>query len=213
MENTEERASLGRKILTASILLTLLVILPAGSYLYMRGGFNWRKQAISELGQYGKIREAIFLQPDGKKIDMLGGSVCVVHVFPEAAALDDAHRKIIDDCNELLNQFGVLSDRSFRPDFKLAMIADNPTEPFKAYRDSLPSVDYPTWVWTIGGQLWTPLVERGYRKYCAEQGAAAVPHYYALTDTSGQIRRFYNALDEQQIGRMVEHIAMLLPGK
>jgi len=35
--------------------------------------------------------------------------------------------------------------------------------------------------------------------------------FYALTDVTGQIKCFYNALDEKQVTRMVQQIARLLP--
>jgi len=50
-----------------------------------------------------------------------------------------------------------------------------------------------------------------YDLYCQQNGVKPVSYYYALSDTAGTIRCFYNALDEKEIGRMVEHIALLLP--
>jgi hypothetical protein len=51
----------------------------------------------------------------------------------------------------------------------------------------------------------------GYQYYTSTQKVSPYPNYYALTDTSGIIRRFYNAEDKSDVERMVQHIAILLP--
>jgi hypothetical protein len=66
-------------------------------------------------------------------------------------------------------------------------------------------------VWTGGLGSWRTVVENGYEYFLLKEKTKPDPQYFALTDTSGTIRRFYNAQDEKQVGRMVEHISMLLP--
>ena len=211
MNNTEQKPSKLRKIVIGVILFVILIGFPAGSYLYMRNGVSWRKQAVSELGQYGKIKAAYLILPGGEKQNRLESCVCVVHIFGKRPELTDANKKILDDGERLFNQFGMLGDMSIRRDFRLAMIVEGGTAEFTSHRQLLPSSDYATWVWTGGLDDWSVIVDYGYQQFCKEEGVEPVSHYYALTDTSGQIRRYYDALDEKQVGRMVEHIAMLLP--
>lgn len=212
MDNSEEqKPSRSRKIVVAAILFVILIVLPVGSYLYMTYGFNWRKQAVAELGEYGKIRPAFLIYPGGERQNRLESSVTVVHIFGKNPDLTDANKKIIDDCEQLFSQFGELGDKSIRADFRMAMIAEGGTAEFISYKQKSPTVDYATWVWTGGVDDWRVVVDYGYQQYCKKEGVEPVPEYYALTDTSGQIRRYYNALDPKQVGRMVEHIAMLLP--
>jgi hypothetical protein len=210
-QNTEQKPSKLRKIVIATVLFIILVGFPAGSYLYMRDGFNWRKQAVSELGQYGKIRPAYLILPSGERQNRLENSVTVIHIFAKNPELTDANRKILDDGERLFNQFGRMGDMSIRPDFKIAMILEGGSAEFTSHRQLLPSVDFATWVWTGGLDAWKPTVDYGFEQFCKKEGVEPFAEYYALTDTSGQIRRYYNALDEKQVGRMVEHIAMLLP--
>lgn len=211
MSTTNQKPTNLRKIIIGVILLIILVGFPAASYMYMRDGFNWRKQAVSELGQYGKIRPAFLILSNGERQNRLEGCVSVIHIFGKDPDLTDANRKIMDDGERLFNQFGVLGDRSIRRDFRLAMISEGGTAEFISYKQKLPSADFATWVWTGGLDSWKVIVDYGYEQFCKKEGIDPVPEYYALTDTSGQIRRYYNALDEKQVGRMVEHIAMLLP--
>lgn len=213
MNNTEtdQKPSTSRRIIIASILFVILVGFPAASYVYMNNGFNWRKQAISELGQYGKIRPAFLILSTGEKQNRLESSVAVIHVFEKDPDLTDANRKILDDGERLFKQFGMVGDARVRGDFRIAMVIDGGTAEFTSYRQKLPNSDYATFVWTGGLDAWKTIIDYGYQQYCKKEGIEPYPEYYALTDTSGQIRRYYNALDEKQVGRMVEHIAMLLP--
>lgn len=211
MDNSEQKPSRTRKFVIGTILFVILVGLPAVSYVYMRDGFNWRKQAISELGEYGKIRPAFLIYPGGERQNRLESSVTVVHIFGKNPDLTDANKKILDDGERLFKQFGQMGDMSIRSDFRLAMIAEGGTSEFVSYKQLRPSADYATWVWTGGIDDWRAVVDYGYEQFCKKEGIQPFPEYYAVTDTSGQIRRYYNALDEKQVGRMVEHIAMLLP--
>jgi hypothetical protein len=213
MDNTEtdQKPKTSRRIIIASILLVILVGFPAASYIYMNNGYNWRKQAVSELGQYGKIRPAFLILPNGEKQNRLESSVAVIHIFGKNPDLTDANRKILDDGERLFKQFGILGDMQIRADFRIAMIMEGGTAEFTSYRQKLPNSDFATFVWTGGLDVWKVIVDHGYEQFCKKEGIEPFPEYYALTDTSGQIRRYYNALDEKQVGRMVEHIAMLLP--
>ncbi|MGI9159878.1 MAG: hypothetical protein ACR2K1_09015, partial [Saprospiraceae bacterium] len=105
----------------------------------------------------------------------------------------------------LFEQFG--SNMNFR----LVMIAQGGTAEFKTHAQTLPSADYATWVWTGALGSWSTILNNGYESYCIATDNKGYKEFYALTDTSGTIRRFYNALDEKEVGRMVEQIAILLP--
>ncbi|HOY04494.1 MAG TPA: hypothetical protein PLO67_03765 [Saprospiraceae bacterium] len=211
MSNIEEQpAPRSRKIVIGVILFLILVGLPGASYLYMRSGWNWRKAAVSELGQYGKIRPAYLILPGGERQNRLESSVAVIHIFGKNPDLTPANKKILDDCERLFTQFGKIGEQ-IRPDFRLGMIAEGGTAEFTSYKQTLPSADYATWVWTGALDDWRVIIDYGYEQYCKKEGIQPAQEYYAVTDTSGQIRRYYDALDEKQLGRLVEHVAMLLP--
>ena len=50
MENKPQPAQNRRKLFITAFLLLVLVVFPALSWLYLRGGLNWRKEALAELG-------------------------------------------------------------------------------------------------------------------------------------------------------------------
>ncbi|MBK9337129.1 MAG: hypothetical protein IPM98_11340 [Lewinellaceae bacterium] len=205
-----EQVSFKRKTFIFSVLFLLLVVLPAGSWFYLRGGLNWRKQAQAELQNYGKIRSAQIIYADGTKENMLAEKVCVVYYFGANPDLTEVNRKILDTGERLFTQFGYKSGNQY-DDFRLVMITQGGTAEFRTHAQTLPSADFANWVWTGGLGSWRTILVNAYDLYCQKNKVEPVEHYFALTDTTGTIRRFYNAVDEKELGRMVEHIALLLP--
>lgn len=205
-----ETVSPKRKGFIFAILFFILVVLPAGSWFYLSGGLNWRKQAQAELQDYGKIRGAYVIYADGTKENQLAGKVCVVHFFGEQPDLTNENRKILDTGERLVKQFGY-KPGSQEDYFRVVMIAQRGTAEFRTHAQTLPTSDLANWIWTGGMGSWSTILVNGYDSYCQKNGIRPSSEYFALTDTSGTIRRFYDALDEKEIGRMVEHISLLLP--
>ncbi len=199
-----------RRFWVAGVIALLLFGLPAVSWLYLRNGLNWRRQAQAELQDYGKIIPVPIIYADGIKDNLIAQKVCVIHYFGVNPDLTPENKFILDTGERLFKQFGFKS--AAIPDhFRLVMISREGTPEFRTYARTLPSADYATWVWSGGLNSWRSVLLNAYTAYCQQNGLKPVERYYALADTSGTIRRFYNALDEKEIGRMVEHIALLLP--
>ncbi len=183
-----------------------------GSWFYLKGGLDWRKQAQAELQDYGPIRSAPIIYADGTKEDLLEKKVCVLYFFGANPDLDGPNRQILDTGERLFQKFGYKPGAQ-QDDFRLVMIAQGGTAEFKTYAQTLPSAEYANWVWTGALGSWSTIMVNSYDLYCQRNGITPTTHYYALADQEGRIRRFYNALDEKEVGRMVEHIALLLPYK
>lgn len=203
----ENKPTTRRKIVIGAALLLLLVGLPGMSWLYMKKGFNWRKEAISEFGQYGKIPAANLIWPNGDKENQLARKVTVVHIFGENPELTEANKSIINTCEDLFKQFHETHE------FRIVLVNDGGSTDFKSYVQTHPSnLDHVTWVWVKEGtQKWRPIVHTGYQMFQRATGASAADHYFALADTSGMIRKYYDATDADELKRMVQQIAILLP--
>ncbi len=207
MPEIEKKPTLGRKVFITIALLLILVGFPLGSWLYLREGVNWRRAAVGELAAYGQIRSAPVIFPDGTKEDRLKKKVVVLHMFEENPDLTDTNRKIIGTGERLYDQFGQ------NEHFRIAMIAQGGTAEFRSHIQKMPSYDYATWVCTGGLGTWSTILNNGFEAYYLKNKISSYPQYFALTDTAGVIRRYYNALDEKEVGRMVEQISILLPQK
>lgn len=205
-----EKVSAKRKVFIAAVLFLILVVLPAGSWYYLSKGLSWRKTAQSELKDYGKIRKVNIIYADGTKEDMLKEKVCVLHYFGANPDLTPENRTILDIGERLYQQFGFKPGNSV-DHFRLVMISEGGTADFRTHAQTLPSADFVNWVWTGGLNSWNTIMANAYDRYVQEDGHKRHEYYFGLTDTTGTIRCFYNALDEKEVGRMVEHIALLLP--
>ncbi|MCS6927944.1 MAG: hypothetical protein NZM43_00455 [Saprospiraceae bacterium] len=209
----EKTSNTKYKIWVWIVLVFLLVALPATSWLYLHKGLKWRRDAQEELkGEYGKILPVTVIYSDGSKENLLAQKVCVIHYFGANPDLTRENKFILDTGEKLFRQFGYKS--ASHPDyFRMVMISQGGSAEFRTYARNLPSANYSNWVWTGGLNSWRATLVNAYTAYCQQNDVKPVRYYYALADTSGTIRRFYNALDEKEVGRMVEHIALLLPRK
>ncbi|MCC6462041.1 MAG: hypothetical protein IT260_16320 [Saprospiraceae bacterium] len=205
-----EQISPKRKVVIFSILFFILVVLPAGSWYYLRGGLNWRRQANAELQDFGKIRGAMVIYADGTKENLLKSKVCVLHFFGKNPELSGENRAILDIGKRLVDQFGYKPGMD-EDHFRMVMIAEGGTAEFKTHAQTLPNADMANWVWTGGMGSWGAILGNAYDAYCQKNGIQPDAEYFALSDTSGTIRRFYNALDDNEVKRMVQQVAILMP--
>ncbi len=211
MAKSENKPTRTRQIWILAILFLILIVLPAGSWFYLRSGLNWHKKAVGELRYYAKIRPVMVIPPIGERFDDLDSKVCVIYNFGEEPTLNDTTKLILDTYQNLFNQFGLYSDESVRPDLRFVPIYEGGTSEFRSYLQRLPSSDYATWRRSGGLGSWRTILENSYEQFCRDEGCKPAPCYFVLADTSGSIRRFYDAMDPNQVGRMVEHMALLLP--
>lgn len=213
MSEIQPKSTRTRKILTALALFVVLVVLPGISWIYLSDGLQWRKDAVAELGSFGQIRGAYIIYPDGSKENQLGESVCVIHNFGANPELTEENRQIIETNKKLYDQFGKMSDGTPRPFFKIVMIYESGSAEFRSAVQTIPSIDYATWVITGGLGSWGTILNNGYEKFTIERKVSPDERVYALADPSGQIRCFYDALDDKQVNRMVQQVALMLPVK
>ena len=213
MSEEQQKPSRQRKIITIIVLTFVLAVLPGLSWLYLSNGLQWRKDALAELGFYGGIRGAYIIYPDGTKENQLKESVCVIHNFGANPELTEDNKKIIEINKRLYDQFGKMANGTPRPSFKIVMIYEGGSTEFRSEVQKIPSIDYATWVVTGGLGSWGTILQNGYEKFAVEKKVKQHKEYFALADATEQIKCFYNALDDDQVTRMVQQIAMMLPEK
>lgn len=211
MSEAQNKPLTRRKIFITAVLVFILGILPLGSWLYLRSGLEWRKEAKAELGNYGKIRAANIIYPDGTKENQLAESICIIHNFGSNPELTEDNKRIIETNKRIYDQFGKTSNGMPRPFFKIVMIYDGGSAEFRSEIQKIPTIDYATWVVSSGINSWSTILMNGYEKYAVERGLKQHKYYYALADATGELRCFYDALDEKQVNRMVQQVAIMLP--
>ncbi len=210
MSQQPENKITPRKIFVYSVIALMLFVLPTMSYVYLSQGFKWRVDAQSELKDFGKMPELPIIWQDGSQEDMVDGKLCVVYNFGPNADLTPINKQVLETGEELVKQFGFKTE-SVRNDFRMVLVYGNETSEFRNYRMGRPSSELSNWLTTGTVKTFTKILDEGYQYYCQSEGVKPYPHYYALADTSGIIRRFYNAEDKNEIDRMVQQIAIIIP--
>jgi len=190
MEQTKKKTSFG---LILGLLL-LLVILPGGSWFYLQRGYNHRKAALAELKEIGVAGAFEGRDQNGNVVsqEFLRKRVTVAGFLPD----DDRQRKTwisrlgtihaqFDDRNDVC--FLLFADSAAVPD-PLAFSLEN------GLTDSLQWAIVPAEKDEVMQLLHLPDLQ-----------------HLALADTAAMVRRHYDILDNAQMGRMIEHITILMP--
>ena len=208
METTEKNPTYSRKWVRVTVLLLLLVVLPALSYYYLDLGYKKHKETQDELRHYGQVRKESFVYPDGTEENRLAGKVCLIYYFGENPELTEINRRVLDTGEELFNQF---SDGGRRDDIRLVMIAQGGSAEFRSYAQTKPSADFITWVWSRALGSWRVILDRAREQFKRDEDVDTDVPCFALADSDGVIRRFYPVDDPGEINKMSNHLATLLP--
>jgi hypothetical protein len=202
----EQKASGIRKVLQALALLLFLVVLPLGSWFYLRNGLDYRLEALEELGDHGVI--APFELPTYKQDTLdrkdLEGKLVV------ASFLDFSDETLTRRTGEYLNKLHEQFDE--RPDVLLLQHVLNAPDAGRIQAFELEHrLDDPDQCFFLVGGEGAGAAQVGDLYGLEATAGAPLNTQLVLADTTLTIRRYYDLRDEQAVRRMVEHIAIILP--
>lgn len=187
----------------------LLVIFPALSWLYLRQGLDYRIQIKDEIQQFSNLDQLDLRTADGIVVDSLflkeHYSVWIPKNSDTSAGLDNLEK--------LLAQFQHRNDVAFLFTTNQETAVGIPA-PFDT---SIISFEVPLSVerydalWSTIG---TPVYE-GDRQHIPDSishgGQRNAQRYLALSDTKPVVVNYYDYAENPRMGRLVEHLAILLP--
>lgn len=179
------------------LFLIILFVLPVLSLYFLNSGKNYRLQALSELGQHGKVESFSLKNQRGLEItpQMLHGKVTVACLLPTNQDSAAFYTKRLSIIHESYNDTEDVLFLSFLPSKDSLNLLDKATR--------LGIKDHDQW-WLLRSED----AEQAKRYYhFPEEGHFQI----ALADTSLTVRNFYNAYENHQMGRLVEHIALIIP--
>jgi protein SCO1/2 len=213
-----DRKKISGKIQLA-VLVLFIVFIPLGSWYYLQSGFNYHKDLMSELKDYGKMPE-FALQTQNKKTRTdadFHGKITIANFYnrknPSTAISMDYARRI-------LGQFESQEDLIFL--FQSLTPADSLLKAF-AKKENL--LDKRAIFLSGDESQMTQLLTTGYKiplfDTKKEDGSLSfdstinsLPEsypYFVLIDSSLTIRNYYDINDEASMTRLVEHLAIILP--
>ena len=185
--------------LKAALTFLVLFVLPLGSVYFLTKGRDYRRDAIAELGDHGKVASFEAMNQRGLPIspETLRSKVAVVNFLSEnrEAAKDQADRiamvhQSFDDTEDVLFLSFTLADSSV-----------NLLDRAKA----LGITDHEQWfLLGASGDKLDWLQKEVFKLEKPDNGVA-------LVDTSLTVRRHYDLSDNPAMGRLVEHISIVIP--
>lgn len=178
---------------------SVLFLLPIGSLYYLYMGRTHSRKAVAELEQLGQVTGFELKNQLSQPISPAGlhGKVTVVQFLPKDLALA---KPLADRMAKVHQSFDETDDVLF-----LSFIQADSAETLLQTATKLGIEDHKQW-YLMGttAEEWDRLSAQVYHLPNLETGVA-------MADTSLHIRKLYDINDNQQMGRMVEHIAKVIP--
>ena len=184
-----------------------LVGFPLGSWYYLNKGYEYRIAIIEELNQnLGTVPNFKLVNQKGEKIE--GTSVknkVIIHSFLNLEA-DRTDTSFVGRLHTIQDQFDKKDDIAF-----YTYVETNNSEELLKYYKGLQIAEEDRWLFLTGTD---DLMSDFIRKFPLpeEQAGSYIDNRtVAISDTSGIIRYYYNFRDKRQAGKLIEHIANLMP--
>lgn len=190
------------RLVTATLILVfLLVVLPFGSWYYLKDGLDYRLSTMSELKQYGVLPDFSYPTSVSTSISTadLKEKVAVLNVLDLQNA--ERSRTLGGILEKLHSQFDERKDVFF-----LIHMLDTSKVNIENFAKEYKLEDYAQcfFIPTDGATLATLS-----SKYHVSTDSLYT--HFTLVDTKGMVRKHYNMDDKTQVKRLVEHLALLLP--
>lgn len=188
--------------------LLFIVVIPLGSYYYLKKGYDYRKEAMKNMQNFGPLPEMDFTTIDGRRVvaDSLQGRMVI------ASAISLQHEDQAKQFGELMVK---LYDQ-FEETNRLVLMAfgtdprHDADGPLATFASEYNLNDKPLMYWIPADSSGMSAVID--QLYFPAETAEGYP-YFALCDTSLTVQNHYDIKDDMAIREMVTHTAMFLPLK
>ncbi len=193
------------------MLLLFLVVFPLISWIYLKQGFNYRKEALDKLQNHGTITPYQLVEAGGDTFNLQDyrGKVVLASFFRleqgETAPLYG------DRLRRLHAQFGERQEVLF---LQHILQAEDAATRISTFRDRYALND------DSGSEVVFALPDASrahslmqdiYRMPDSDAMVGQSSYYFALADTAHTIRRYYDVRQDSAMQELVEHLAIVIP--
>jgi len=191
-------------LISVAILLLLLVGLPIGSWFYLQSGLEYRQELLGQLKDHGVIPSMSLQTHTGEEFtnQMIDDRIVVASVLDFSS--EGLKTAFGNSLTKLHDQFDERNEVAF-----LMHIADSTTTDaaVEAFAEAYALTDARQCYFLRGadGEYAAKTL------YNMPEEAIESLAYYALADTSNTVRHYYDVRKEEDVKRLVEHIAIILP--
>lgn len=190
-----------RLVVATLILFFLLVVLPFGSWYYLKDGLDYRIKTMGELKQYGALPNFSYTTFQNTTIAAadLKGKVAVANVLD--LQKEQLTHTFGNTLEKLHDQFKERKDVFF-----LIHVTDTSKTNVENFARQYQLQDYAQCYFIPTDAAVLSTLQTNYHL-----AADSLYTYFTLIDTKNIVRKHYDVQEEIQVKRLVEHLALLLP--
>ncbi len=210
-----------RKYIQGIAFFLFIVGLPLGSWYFLQTGFDYHKDLMAELNNYGRIPTFELVDQRGNKMtrEDMEGKMLVVNFFNPNA---DSYAPTMEYLRKMNGQFHDRSDLLF---VSHALQSNTDLKGIAEKED----LENNQSVFLSGGKAeLLKVLAKGYQIPDLDnrnEEDKTIPRssdlinlpddypYFILVDDSGTIRNYYDVTSEKSVTKLVEHLALTLPRK
>jgi len=194
-ENTE-KGKIHWKVV--GMLFLILIILPAGSWYYLTKGYNYRKELLDDLKEpIGNVTDYQLMTVDGKPFDFssIKNNTAIIQFLGKDALQKDF---LWDRMIKLHEQFDDRNDIMFISHIPNADMVNLPK-------------DTAQWKIVTGTEIELDRIARESYMTKWNEGETVINNSRLILLDSAQIRNYYDANVPFEMGRLLEHVTMVMP--
>lgn len=209
-----------KKIIQNLGLGLFLIGLPLGSWYYLKAGFTYHKELMSELKDYGRMPEFTLVNQNGQTVNRtsIEGKTAILSFFNPN---NESYGRTMEYFRKYFSQF------KEREDLIYIAVALQPTNADQlatlAQKEELNAIQH---YFLAGDQVVIKsmikdgvqipdIANRGEDMTIPRSSSVIdVPNeypYLVLINESGMIRNYYDINNDQSLTRLIEHLALTLP--
>lgn len=191
------------KILSGVLLVAFFIVLPGVSYFYLQTGLDYHKERKAELDSLGQMPAMIFA-------DHLGDTLTTADLKGNMSVLGFFSSDCGDSCQLLMERFQFIQNQFF--DYNKLMLLSCGKDSIETLQKKLKLLkaneDASKWSWLTSNDdekynAFADNFEINYQDGFASQ--------VALVDTSLTIRRYYDMQNDNDMNRLIIHLAKFAP--
>lgn len=186
-------------------LLMFTIIFPLVSWYYLQQGYNYRLQSLQELQDLGQVANYQAINQKGDTLQSVGlrGNVLVAGFYPQEEQL----RTLMGE------RLTILHDQfDKRDDVRFLVHVPAGTGSAESIAEELGIKDSEQWqVLEVASTDWEQFAKTNYHWPLDSLTNAYDPGLLALTDTAGVVKNYYHLRENAEMGRLVEHITIVMP--
>lgn len=190
------------------MLMLLLAVTPIGTYFWMREGVDYRTERLAELKDYGQVGQFTSIDAKGMPFDTanIGGKMALVIFLPENRSKT---KELITRIEMVEHQMEEQLDQ--RKDM-LFLFYTTTSSNLDTYAKGLMAKENDKFVFVkVTATEMTRLKEEGYQTKQGKALGVESENMLVLADLKSTIRHYYNPMKNADMGKLVEHMAIILP--